>query len=61
MATPLGTRRTSYSTSRLIRLRMDILRQRRASLVRQAIRWLTLEQSQASFDMNIVWIEFSGS
>jgi hypothetical protein len=47
--------------ARLIRLRVDILRQRCASLVREAIGGLTFKQRQACLDVDVCGIEISSA
>jgi hypothetical protein len=60
LCSPWLTWRTT-KCARLIRLRVDILRQRRASLIRQAIGGLPFEQRQACLDMDVCGIKVSSA
>lgn len=58
LTSPRLTWRTA-ECARLVSLRVNILGQRRASLVREAVGGLSLQQSQASLDVNIRRVKVS--
>jgi hypothetical protein len=60
LCSPWLTWRTT-KCARLIRLGVDVLRQRCAGLVREAIGGLTLKQRQACFDVDVCGIEISSA
>lgn len=61
MGSPLRTGRSASERARLVGLRVHVLRQWRAALVGQTVSWLTFQQSEACFDVDVRRVEIRRS